>query len=44
MPDGSRLILFLDVDRTLLLFGGSGMPVVPDAPEAWTLSSNPHLA
>ncbi|MET4223898.1 HAD domain-containing protein [Oerskovia enterophila] len=40
----SRPILFLDVDGTLLPFGGPGMPAVPDAPESWTAASNPHLA
>ena len=40
----SRPLLFLDVDGTLLPFGGSGMPAVPEAPEVWTASSNPHLA
>ncbi|WP_129787213.1 HAD domain-containing protein [Promicromonospora panici] len=39
-----RPILFLDVDGTLLPFGGPGMPVVPDAPGVWTASSNPYLA
>jgi hypothetical protein len=37
-------ILFLDVDGTLLPFGGSGMPPAPGPPEAWTASSNPWLA
>ncbi|MFD2795690.1 HAD domain-containing protein [Promicromonospora vindobonensis] len=44
MTDAPRPLLFLDVDGTLLPFGGPGMPVVPDAPELWTASSNPHLA
>lgn len=43
MLDASRPILFLDVDGTLLPFGGPGMPAVPDAPEVWTASSNPYL-
>lgn len=44
MSDPQRPILFLDVDGTLLPFGGSGMPAVPEAPEVWTASSNPYLA
>lgn len=44
MTGASRPILFLDVDGTLLPFGGPGMPAVPDAPEVWTASSNPYLA
>lgn len=44
MTGASRPILFLDVDGTLLPFGGSGMPAVPGDPEVWTASSNPHLA
>ncbi|MFI9485919.1 HAD domain-containing protein [Promicromonospora sp. NPDC052451] len=39
-----RTVLFLDVDGTLLPFGGAGMPAVPEAPEVWTTASNPHLA
>ena len=44
MTGAPRPILFLDVDGTLLPFGGPGMPAVPDAPEVWTASSNPYLA
>lgn len=40
----SRPILFLDVDGTLLPFGGPGMPAVPETPEVWTTPSNPYLA
>jgi hypothetical protein len=43
MTGAPRPILFLDVDGTLLPFGGPGMPTVPDAPEVWTAASNPHL-
>lgn len=44
MTGAPRPILFLDVDGTLLPFGGPGMPSAPDAPALWTASSNPHLA
>ncbi|MEU4364096.1 HAD domain-containing protein [Promicromonospora sp. NPDC023987] len=44
MTNTPRPILFLDVDGTILPFGGSGMPSVPGAPDSWTASTNPHLA
>lgn len=40
----TRPILFLDVDGTLLPFGGPALPRVPGPPESWTAASNPHLA
>jgi hypothetical protein len=44
MTGAARPILFLDVDGTLLPFGGAGMPAVPDSPDVWTASANPYLA
>ncbi|MHA7135245.1 HAD domain-containing protein [Oerskovia turbata] len=44
MTASSRPILFLDVDGTLLPFGGPEMPSVPGPPETWMAASNPHLA
>ncbi|MEK8228821.1 HAD domain-containing protein [Oerskovia sp. M15] len=44
MTTASRPILFLDVDGTLLPFGGPGMPLAPGHPETWTAASNPYLA
>ncbi|MFE4467048.1 HAD domain-containing protein [Oerskovia sp. NPDC056781] len=44
MTAASRPILFLDVDGTLLPFGGPEMPRAPGPPESWTAPSNPHLA
>ncbi|GAA2232805.1 HAD domain-containing protein [Promicromonospora sukumoe] len=43
MADRLRPILFLDVDGTLLPFGGPAGPAVPGPPEVWTASSNPFL-
>lgn len=44
MAIAPRPILFLDIDGTLLPFGGPGMPSVPGPPETWTAASNPYLA
>ncbi|MFF3066584.1 HAD domain-containing protein [Oerskovia sp. NPDC057915] len=43
MDTASRPILFLDVDGTLLPFGGPGLASAPGPPDSWTAATNPYL-